>query len=429
MLTQPLILNDDFRSALDLLEHGSTNLFITGRAGTGKSTLLHLFKKTTRKKVVVLAPTGVAALNVGGQTIHSFFGFPPKLFSSADLKLKKRSQIFRAVEVIVIDEISMVRADLLDHIDYVLRIYRTNDMPFGGVQMVFVGDLFQLPPVVSTPYERHYFQSTYESPYFFSAKAFDKGFELETFELRKIYRQEERRFINILEAIRSGDVDKDLLMDLNENAIARDKVPSDEFITLTTRNIVAKRINAARLEALNVPGNIFQAKVDGHFNPSLFPTDALLHLKVGARVMFLKNDPGKKFVNGSIGTVHNIDGEELKVKLDNNGQEHIITVEKQEWEIIRYEAGSSGNIVSKVIGSFIQMPVKLAWAITVHKSQGKTFDKVLIDLQGGAFEHGQTYVALSRCRTMEGILLRHPVKYRDVLIDERVVDYYNRYCR
>lgn len=428
MNQDPLILSEDFKVALDLLEDTSSNLFITGRAGTGKSTLLQLFRKTTRKKVVVLAPTGVAALNVGGQTIHSFFGFAPRLLTSADIKKKKRTKMYEKIEVLIIDEISMVRADQLDNIDYALRLNRSDPRPFGGVQMVFIGDLFQLPPVVATPYEKQYFQTVYETPYFFSAKVLEQNFTLHTVELHKIYRQDERRFINLLEDIRSGMADEDTLEALNTRVQSMD-LSRDHYITLTARNHVANSINTRELNKIDKTRYVFQAKIDGNFNVKLFPTDQLLVLKEGAQVMFIKNDPLKKYVNGTIGVITRLDEKNIFVKVQD--QKEPVEVHREEWEMLKYSSSSKeGEIKTETIGTFNQYPLRLAWAITVHKSQGKTFEKVIIDLGGGgAFEHGQTYVALSRCKTLEGIVLKHPIKYRDVLIDERIIDFYQQISR
>ncbi|MCB0665587.1 MAG: AAA family ATPase [Saprospiraceae bacterium] len=425
MHDEPFILSEEFQDILDLLEEGVNSIFLTGKAGTGKSTLLQLFRRTTSKKTVVLAPTGVAALNVGGQTIHSFFNFAPRLLTEKDLIKRRDLRLLRSIEVLVIDEISMVRADLLDHVDFVLRYTRKSEKPFGGVQILLVGDLFQLPPVVSTAYERSYFQSTYDSPYFFSAHVFKSDFHLQIVELTKIYRQEERRFINMLDAIRAGEVDEELLYELNQRVDPQPN-PGSGHIILTARNAVANAINAKELEKLETQSKVFVAKVTGQFNPNLFPTEAALKLKIGARVMLLRNDPGRKYVNGTIGIVTDFEDDRVQIQIKSKNENEIVSVTSHEWEVLRYSSeGSSKEIKTEVVGSFIQYPIRLAWAITIHKSQGKTFDEVLVDLKGGAFEHGQTYVALSRCRSLEGLLLKQPIKYRDILIDERITDFYH----
>jgi ATP-dependent DNA helicase PIF1 len=429
--TPPLILNDDFRHALDLLEKTDRSMFITGRAGTGKSTLLQLFKSVTRKKAAVLAPTGVAALNVQGQTIHSFFGFPPRVVTPAEAKRKTSRKdllrLYQNLDVLIIDEISMVRADILDGMDLFLRTNRENYRPFGGVQVVFFGDLFQLPPVVTRdPVEQAYFQEYYETPYFFSANILqDPAFELEALELSKVYRQDSRHFLRLLESVRVNEVDRDDLEDLNERWIA-DFPPTEGYITLCARNATADRINQRELSQISDLEYEYIAEIKGTFDPALYPTEPLLKLKKGAQVMFVRNDSeSRQFVNGTIGKIVDLAHDRILVQTEETGgKKRKIEVPKGEWEIIRYKPGADGGIDAEPIGSYVQYPLKLAWAITIHKSQGKTFDKILIDLGGGAFEHGQLYVALSRCRTLEGIVLRHPIRPQDVITDERVVDFY-----
>lgn len=438
MTKQPLELNPDFQYALDLLEKTKKNLFITGRAGTGKSTLLHLFRNTTRKKCVVLAPTGVAALNAGGQTIHSFFGFPAKFFGPEDIKKRRDARIYKKMEVLIIDEISMVRADMIDNIDRFLRINRDNHEPFGGVQIVFFGDLFQLPPVIATPEEQHFFRTYYESQFFFSAKVFteqtinrhnldDRGFELEGLELGKVYRQENRHFIRLLDAVRTNQIDYDDLDDLNARHQPNFN-ENDYFITLSTRNAVVDEINSRELRNLSEEEFSFLAEVMGAFDPKQFPTEGILKLKLGAQVMFIKNDVKREFVNGTIGKIIELSYDKIVVQTEEkDGSYKNIEVEKQTWEVLRYKLGiDDSKIETETIGSFKQYPLRLAWAITIHKSQGKTFDKVIIDLSGGAFEHGQTYVALSRCRTLEGIVLKQRVRPQDIRVDERIVEFYEQ---
>lgn len=435
---QPLELNADFQYALDVLEKTGKHLFITGRAGTGKSTLLQVFRNTTRKKCVVVAPTGVAALNAGGQTIHSFFGFPAKFFAPEELKKRRDTRLYKKMEVLIIDEISMVRADMIDNIDRFLRINRDINQPFGGVQIVFFGDLFQLPPVVASAEEVHYFQTHYESPYFFSAKVFTEqsinkynldevGFELEGLELGKIYRQENRHFIRLLDAVRTNQIDYDDLEDLNARYQPNfnDK---NYFITLSPRNAVVDEINNRELRSLMSEEFSFTAEVSGQFDPKQYPTEGVLKLKLGAQVMFLKNDVKREFVNGTIGKIIELDYHKIVVQTEEkDGSPKNIVVEKQEWEILRYKLGDDpSKIETETIGSFKQYPLRLAWAITIHKSQGKTFDKVIIDMTGGAFEHGQTYVALSRCRTLEGIVLKQRLRPQDIRVDERIVEFYER---
>lgn len=437
MLDQtPLILNDDFRYALDALEKSGNSLFITGKAGTGKSTLLQLFRNTTKKKAAVLAPTGVAALNVQGQTIHSFFGFPPRIITpqEASRKVTRKDLLrtYKNLEVLIVDEISMVRADMLDGMDKFLRVNRESYRPFGGVQVVFFGDLFQLPPVVTRdPVEAAYFQDYYESPYFFSAKIFQEpDFQLDMLELRKVYRQESRHFLRLLEAVRINEIDHDDLEDLNERYLPH-FAETDGYITLCSRNNTADRINQRELSLLSTPEFEFTAEVKGQFDPGLYPTDAALRLRKGAQVMFVRNDlEERQFVNGTIGKITDLGKEKIIVQTEEyGGKKRKIEVPRSEWEIVRYKGNATGGIETETIGSFTQYPLRLAWAITIHKSQGKTFDRVLIDLGGGAFEHGQLYVALSRCRTLEGIVLRHRIRLQDVITDERVVEFYSSMFR
>lgn len=426
---EPLVLSGEFRYILDELEKSNKPLFVTGKAGTGKSTLLNLFTATTKKRVVVLAPTGIAALNVGGQTIHSFFGFAPRLMQKHEIKKRYQSKLYKNIDMIIIDEISMVRADMLDNIDYFLRLNRDSHLPFGGVQMVFFGDLFQLPPVVATPEEVQYFQTFYKGPYFFYSQIFERqDFTMETVELRKIYRQEERHFIRLLETVRTNRMDFEDLEDLNVRHVP-DFEPEEGYITLSARNIVADNINEQKLKGIAAQTYMFQASITGSFDPRLFPTESLLQLKLGAQVMFIRNDAERKFVNGMIGKIISLNDEHISVEVPRkNGQLERIEVERATWEILKYKPSEKDpmQLDTEVIGSFKQYPLKLAWAITIHKSQGKTFDKVIIDLGTGAFEHGQTYVALSRCRTLGGIILKQKLRPRDVMTDERIVEFYEQ---
>jgi len=425
---KPLELSKDFQFALELLEKEGRNLFITGRAGTGKSTLLSLLRNTTRKKSVVLAPTGVAALNVQGQTIHSFFGFPPRMFPRSEIKRRRDKKLFKNLELLIIDEISMVRADLLDHIDYFLRLNRENPMPFGGLQVVFFGDLFQLPPVIASQEESAIYESQYPTPYFFSADVFKANFSMEMYELKKVYRQADRHFLRLLEGIRLNQADDEDLEDLNQRYLPAFEAEA-YYITLTARNATADQINLRKLEQIPEREKRYPATVKGEFNPSLFPTDQVLRLKPQAQVMLLKNDPERRFVNGTIGKIIQLGEESIQVLIhEGHEKEKVIELERADWEVLRYKTNLENPflIETETVGSFNQFPVKLAWAITIHKSQGKTFDKVVVDLGKGAFEHGQTYVALSRCRSLEGLVLKQPLRQSDIITDERVVSFYQR---
>lgn len=426
-MRKPLHLSGDFKYVLDAIEKKGTSMFVTGRAGTGKSTLLKLFKNTTRKRVVILAPTGIAALNVGGQTIHSFFGFPGRPLTARDIKKKRQRSLYKKMDILVIDEISMVRADLLDAIDRFLQLNRDNPKPFGGVQVVFFGDLFQLPPVVAHQAEKLLFSTFYDSPYFFSAKVM-QDFELEMLELGKIYRQEGRHFLRLLEAVRMNTADYDDLEDLNERYNPNFD-PEEFWVTLSSTNRIVDRINERELDKLTSREYIYPADISGEFNPLMYPTEALLKFREGAQVMFIKNDAERGFVNGTIGKIIELDEDLIRVVILENDREKLIDVPILEWEILKYTVSKKNpeEIETEVVGTFKQYPLRLAWAVTIHKSQGKTFDRVIIDLGRGAFAHGQTYVALSRCRTLEGIVLRQSIRQKDIMVDEIVIDFYERY--
>jgi ATP-dependent DNA helicase PIF1 len=410
---------------MDLLERSNHHFFITGRAGTGKSTLLQLFRNTTKKRVVVLAPTGISALHVKGQTIHSFFRFPPKLIDRSSIRRIRGASLYKKLDSIIIDEVSMVRVEMIDHIDAFLRINRSIDEPFGGIQMIFIGDLFQLPPVISTPFEKEYLASKYDSPYFFSADIFEKDCDLELIELHEVHRQKDKAFIRLLDNIRTNSFDFDDLDALNSR-YKPNNVSEELSVILSPRNHTVQQINTERLGKIDAELFQYSAGVSGDVNESVLPTDVFLKLKVGAQVMFLKNDPEKQFVNGTLGIISYLDDHKIKVLIDeDSGEQREVEVEKMEWDFIRYELepDKGGHITEKVVGRFTQYPLKLAWAMTIHKSQGKTFSQVIIDLAGGAFEFGQLYVALSRCTSIEGITLLRPVKPADVKVDERISEY------
>ncbi|MEM9835848.1 MAG: DEAD/DEAH box helicase [Bacteroidota bacterium] len=418
-------LSNDFQYALDQMEAGA-NLFITGRAGTGKSTLLRIFRKTTKKNCVVLAPTGVAALNVQGQTIHSFFGFPPRLLQRKDVKPNRRyRRLFERLDILIIDEISMVRADVMDAINWGLQVNRGSSQPFGGVQVVFFGDLYQLPPVVSTEMERQYFSQVYASPYFFSADALDY-IEAEMIELQQVYRQDSRLFLRLLEGIRNATIDRDDLEELNQRYIPNFDNTGQNYLTLAARNAKVNRINRQELDALVNPTHTYLAEIKGNFPERLYPTDPAIQLKEGAQVMTLRNDSEKRYVNGTIGTIVKCKSDAIIMRITEGEKERVVEVGYDEWEIIRYnmDMDNPTKIGTETVGTFKQLPVRLAWAVTIHKAQGKTFDRVIIDLGSGAFESGQTYVALSRCRTLEGIILAQPLQPRDVMVDPAIVEYY-----
>ncbi len=423
----PLLLGPEFRLALEALEEEGKNLFVTGRAGTGKSTLLRLFRQMTRKRVAVLAPTGIAALNVGGQTIHSFFGFPPRLLQSQDIRKKRSRKIYQKLDLLIIDEISMVRADMLDAIDLFLRKNREKPEPFGGVQIAFFGDLFQLPPVVADPIERQHLQMQYDFPYFFSAHVFQRSFPLLMWELQKVFRQENRQFLELLEDIRMNTAGAETLAALNRR-YDPDFSPGEFYVTLTARNATANAINQKALNDLPGTARIYSARTSGNFRSSLYPTEAFLALKPGAQVMCIKNDPEGAFVNGTLGKIVRLETDSVTIEVEENGQSKAIEIVPMEWEILRYKYDSAqpDQLKTEVLGSFIQLPLRLAWAITIHKAQGKTFERVILDLGTGAFETGQTYVALSRCTSLEGLVLKKRLKPSDIRTDPRIIDYYQQ---
>ena len=421
--------HEQFKRAITLMENTHHSVFLTGKAGTGKSTLLSHFMKQTGKNVVVLAPTGVAALNVQGETIHSFFGFMPNM--TVDKAKKKgakatKNELYTSVTTIVIDEVSMMRADLADCVDQFLKAARKNKEPFGGVQMVFIGDLYQLPPIVMT-HERDFFAEFYESPWFFHSKAVrDERFFMELVELDKIYRQSDDAFIELLNAIRVNTVTDRQIDSINSRVLSLGSQVLDS-IHLTSTNQLAADINDARLAQLKTPTHQFTSTIKGNFDMKQCPTDQSLMLKVGAQVMFANNDMDGQWVNGTVGQVTEILPRAVIVQIHGGKEVHVTP---HEWKLYRYEYDASSKLLSqKSAGAFEQIPLKLAWAITIHKSQGKTFDRVVIDLGNGSFASGQTYVALSRCRTFEGIRLKKPIRKSDVKVDRQVHKFLTEYQR
>ncbi len=412
----------DFDRALELIEGGEQHVFITGRAGTGKTTLLHLLRDETPRNVAVVAPTGLAAISVGGQTIHSFFRLPPRFVDPREIRALRHTSVMKALDLLIIDEVSMVRADLMDGIDQALRLNRRNDEPFGGVQLALFGDLWQLPPVVREPELKEYFEETYGGPWFFQALVW-RGCAGRSVDLEKIYRQkDDAEFRNILQHIRDGEPGEETLRALNEQVIPKQRLPDpDSHIVLTATNDAAFRENSRRLMALPGKAKVYSAEVSGKFDTAAFPTEPALTLKVGAKVMFLKNDPEKRWINGSWGVVTGLGDDGPTVQIE-DGTEHV--VRKTAWENLAYQYDRSAKqITREQIGAYKQLPLRLGWAITIHKSQGQTFDRVYIDLGRGAFSHGQTYVALSRCRTLAGLALAQPVRLQDVILDDQVGDY------
>ena len=389
------------------------NLFLTGRAGTGKTTMLRKFLSQAGDSAIVLAPTGVAAMNAGGQTIHSFFKFPPRLIEPTDIKRLRSTRLIKAIDTMIIDEISMVRSDMLDAIDKSLKLNRASKRPFGGVRMILSGDLHQLPPVVSNQ-EAPILKERHGGQYFFNCAAFREA-EFALLALKHVFRQEDPRFLALLGALRTGRVtpaDEATLHGLVSHRSAADA--SETHVVLTPNNANAFRINQARLDDLPGKPHPFYADVQGQFDEKAYPTEAELELKEGARVMLIRNDPEGRWVSGSLAVVAGFTSKSVIVDIDG----HAYEIEPAAWEKYRYELDpESKKVKREVVGTFKQMPLRLAYAVTIHKAQGLTLDKVYIDFDHGMFAHGQTYVAFSRARTLEGLEISRPLRPRDLVFD------------
>ena len=424
--------NESSNPALDLafdhVQHTGRHLFLTGKAGTGKTTFLRSLRERLPKQMVVTAPTGVAAINAGGVTLHSFFQLPFGPLAGRETEQphfrfsRDKIAMIRGMDLLVIDEISMVRADLLDAVDGVLRRYRDRRKPFGGVQLLMIGDLQQLAPVVKDN-EWDLLKDHYDTPYFFGSRALRET-DYACIELTRVYRQQDGRFLDLLNQVRDNCLTADALAELNRRHLP-DFSPADVegYITLCTHNAQAQRLNDAKLAALPSPAVRFAADISGSFPELSYPVDPQIELKVGAQVMFAKNDLSaeKLFFNGKIGRVTAIDGASVRVRCPDDPAD--IAVEPMQWDNVKYAIDPATNRIAETIeGTFRQIPLKLAWAITIHKSQGLTFERAIIDANA-SFAHGQVYVALSRCKTLEGLVLRTPLRPRSIIADPAVADY------
>ena len=421
--------NRELDIARFIVEKTDSNIFLTGKAGTGKTTFLKDVKKYTKKNHIVLAPTGVAAVNASAMTIHSFFqfGFGPYVKGISEpegnyMMRREKRELIKSLELIIIDEISMVRADVLDHINDELQRIRRNSEPFGGVQLLMIGDLQQLPPITPDN-ELEILKPHYDSMYFFDSKSL-RNSDYYCIELKSVYRQTDQRFIDILNRVRTGDVTHSDLDELNSHHVADFRpAQGDNYIQLVTHNRMADAINQREMAALSADTFMFDAKVTGTFPEDAFPTSRQLEIKKGAQVMFVKNDPDKRFINGMLGEVEEVSDDNIRVRL--SGKDNIVKVEPTAWENIRYHMNEETHkIESTKIGSFMQYPIKPAWAITIHKSQGLTFDKAVIDAHE-AFSPGQAYVALSRCRSLDGMVLSEKLTQRAIITDSIVDEYMN----
>jgi ATP-dependent exoDNAse (exonuclease V) alpha subunit len=414
---RPISLNPEQLEIFRILTSTNRHVFISGRAGTGKSVLLQHFAQSSSKQIVKVAPTGIAALNISGQTLHSFFGLPVGVVRTDQLGLGADTrELLRRIDTILIDEISMVRADAIDGVDHLLKLARDNPSPFGGAQIVAFGDPYQLPPVVAGPEMRRYFAANYEGAYFFDSLAWQEA-NVSVYELQTVMRQAGATFKNLLGAVREGKKSSVVIERLNRRFVAANDLPARNLVTLATTNAAAQAINTARLSRLS--GKLYQYKLQhiGKCELNAIPAEVELELKVGAQVIFTKNDKRGRWANGTMGSVKSLSRYGVRVRCGN--QVHL--VKPVEWEQFEYSYNEkSGTVNQDKVATYTQIPLKLAWAITIHKSQGCTFSNVAIDFGKGAFVHGQAYVALSRCKTLAGLHLLSQIRASDIVVDKRI---------
>lgn len=425
---QPYLTLPAFQYAIDCIQSGNPITFISGKAGTGKSTFTKNELTQLDGNTVFLSPTGIAALNIGGQTIHSFFNLEHGLQYPERIKASRQPQIYREINTMVIDEISMVRADLMDAVDYSLRINRQSELPFGGVKMVLIGDLYQLPPVVRAQERGEFNGGRYSNRFFFNSRVIRSAIInqlFRTIKFSEVFRQADQDFITLLEHVRNCSLNHELIRTLNERVCNEERLDQIEDVTvLTCTNEAANQYNTDKLDSLPTYKRLYHAEVEGKFTREDFPTLPILPLKVGAKVIFIKNDPCKAWVNGTTGIVKKMDDNVIIVEI---GSEECI-VPKETWEKNQYRV-VEGKIEKMVVGKFVQFPVKLGWALTIHKSQSLTLNNVYLDIGRGAFDSGQIYVALSRVRTIENLYLKKPITNRDLMIDagiRKFLDYIER---
>ncbi len=418
-----ITLSQEAQKTLNLLEETNSNVFLTGRAGTGKSTFLKFLRATTRKNIVVLAYTGVAAVNIQGQTIHSFFKFLPGITEDQVYKLNnERADLYRKLDAVVIDEISMVRSDFFDCIEKFLRLNGPHpDKPFGGVQMILIGDPYQLPPIVKED-EKQIFEEYYQSQFFFDAKSYNNS-QFIRIELTHIYRQSDKDFIEILDAIRLCEMTDSHIAKINQRFFGDSNQTNDKDfqISLVTTNAIANSINAKKLAQLKGNSKTYHGIMARDMKESYFPADQDLALKEGAQVMLLNNDSKGRWINGDLAKVIQLDESTVRVLFEDNTFEDIGSYK---WETVQFNYDEEEKkIKSEITGSFTQLPLRLAWAVTIHKGQGKTFESATIDFGNGTFASGQAYVALSRCKSLKGLTLKSPLRHHHIFIDPRVNEF------